>query len=99
MLGLWLAAFVGKVKVKFMQRMKKALLLQVRHLAWYWKRRSLYYWAERYLYDLRGVYVMPCWYYHWLYRTCMQLVGSGKCLRLANRAIHTIPYHMRFEMA
>ena len=86
-------------KVKLMQRMKKALFLQVWRLAWHWKNMRLYYWADRNLYELRSVYVMPCWYYHWLYRSCMRLAASGKCLRMADRAIHTIPYPMRFEMA
>jgi hypothetical protein len=29
----------------------------------------------------------------------MRLVAAGKFSRLANRAIHTIPYHVRFELA
>jgi hypothetical protein len=82
-----------------MQRMKKALFLQVWRLAWHWKNMRLLYWADRNLYELRSVYIMPCWYYLWLYRTCMRLAASGTCLRMADRAIHTIPYHIRFEMA
>jgi len=82
-----------------MKRMKKALLLQVWRLARHWKKKRLYYWADRNLFDLRSVCVMPRCYYHWLYRTCMHLAAAGKCLRLADRAIHTIPYQIRFEMA
>jgi len=82
-----------------MKRMKKAVLLPVRNMAYHWNRLRLYYWADRKLYELRAVCVMPSWYYHWLYHACVWLVAFRKFQRLADRAIHTIPYHVRFEVA
>ena len=90
---------VGKAKVNLMKRMKKARLSQVWRLARQWNKKRLYYWADRRLPDLRSVCVMPRGYYYWRYRTCMHLAAVGKCVRPADRAIHTIPYPVRFEMA
>ena len=82
-----------------MKRIKKAILLPVRKIAYRWNRLRLYYWAEMKLYELRTVYVMPGQYYRWLYHFCMRLVGFKRCRRLANWTIHTIPYHIRFSLA
>ncbi len=82
-----------------MKRMKKAVLLPVRSMAYQWKRMKLCYWSEKKLYELRAVCVMPRWYYRWLYHACIRLVAFRQCRRLADRAIHTIPYHVRFEVA
>lgn len=82
-----------------MKRMKKAVLLPVRSMAYQLKRMKLYYWSEKKLYELRVVCVMPRCYYRWLYHICIRLVAFKKCRRLADRTIHTIPYHVRFEVA
>lgn len=82
-----------------MKRLKKTIYLSVRSMALRWHRPRAYYWAEAGLYELRGVNVMPVCYYRWLYRVSMRLIESGKWLRLADRAMHTIPYHLRFHMA
>jgi hypothetical protein len=82
-----------------MKRMKKAMLLPVRRISHRWKWTRPYYWAEKNLYELRAVCVMPSWYYRWLYNTCLWLVTFNNCRRLADRAMHTIPYQVRFEMA
>ena len=82
-----------------MKRIKKAILLPIRSLAYRSNRLRLYYWSEIRLYELRTVCVMPRWYYHWLYHTCLWLVEIRKFQRLADRVIHTIPYRVRFEMA
>lgn len=82
-----------------MKRLQKAILLPVRNLAYRRKYLRLFYWTERRLYDLRAVCVMPQWYYHGLYHACLWLVAFTPCRRLADRAIHTIPYHVRFQMA
>lgn len=82
-----------------MKRVKKAILLPVRKMAYRWNRLRLYYWSERELYELRTVNVMPGYYYRWLYHTCMWLVEFRKFQRLANWTIHTIPYHIRFASA
>lgn len=82
-----------------MNRVKKAALLPVRKVAYQCRYLRLYYWAERHLYDLRAVCVMPGWYYRWLYHACLWLVAFESFRRLADRAIHTIPYGIRFEMA
>jgi len=82
-----------------MKRLKKAVLLTVRELAYRRNRLRTYYWADQILYELRNVTVMPTVYYHWLYRVSMKLIGFGKTRRLAEWAIHTIPYHVRFYVA
>ncbi len=81
------------------RRMKKAVLLPVRSMAYRWNRLKTYYWADEELYELHKVCVMPMFYYRWLYRVCMWLVGHDTFRRLADRAIHTIPYHVRFNLA
>ena len=81
------------------KRLSKAALLPLRRIAYRWKFTQLYYWSERKLDDLRAVDVMPFWYYRRLYRTCMWLVAIRQFQRIADRAIHTIPYHVRFEVA
>lgn len=82
-----------------MRRIKKAILIPVRSMAYRWNRLRLYYWADKELFELRTVNVMPDFYYHWLYRISMRLIESNNFRRLANRAIHTIPYHIRFNVA
>ena len=59
----------------------------------------LFYWSDIRLYELRTVCVMPRCYYCWLYHASMSLINAGKVRRLANRVIHTIPYHVRYEIA
>jgi len=82
-----------------MKRLKKAILLPVRNMAYRLNRLHLYYWAEAELFELRTVNVMPSIYYQWLYKLSMSLVRSNKFRRLADRAIHTIPYNIRFNIA
>jgi len=82
-----------------MKRLKKAILLPVRNMAYRWNRLRTYYWADEKLNELRTVHVMPNLYYRWLYQGCMWLAETGKFRRLADRAIHTIPYHIRFYVA
>jgi hypothetical protein len=82
-----------------MKRLIKALLMPVRHLAYRWNRIRLYYWADQHLYDLRAVNVMPNLYYRFLFRVSMRMAESSRYRRLADKAIHTIPYHVRFDVA
>ena len=82
-----------------MKRLKKAILLPVRYLAYRCNRLQTYYWADSKLYELRTVNVMPIIYYHWLFRVSMKLIKSAKTRPLADWAIHTIPYHVRFNVA
>ena len=82
-----------------MKRLKKATLLLIRHIAYRYNRLFLYYWADLELHELRSVYVMPEFYYRWLFHFCMWLVEYSNFRRLAERTIHTIPYHVRFHVA
>jgi hypothetical protein len=82
-----------------MKRLKKAMLLPVRSLAYRWNRLKLYYLTEQALYELRNVHVMPNFYYRWLFRLSMRMVHIDRFRRFADKAIHTIPYHVRFEVA
>ncbi len=82
-----------------MKRLKKAILLPVRRFAYRWNRTRLYYWAEQELSELRAINVMPRLYYKALYHGCMRLNESSSFRRLADKAIHTIPYQVRFDMA
>lgn len=81
------------------KRLSKAFLLGIRRLSYRHKFTKLYYWSESKLDNLRAVYVMPFWYYRRLYHTCMWLVAIRPFQRVADKAIHTIPYHVRFEVA
>lgn len=82
-----------------MNRLKKIALLPVRRISYYMRLTRPYYWSEQGLYPLRAVYIMPKLYYRCLYRLCVWLVDFKKFRRLADKAIHTIPYHIRFEVA
>jgi hypothetical protein len=82
-----------------MKALKKAILLPTRATAYRWKLLRLYYWADYELSAMRAVYVMPGWYYWCLYNVCLWIVRFGTFRRLADRAIHTIPYDVRFNMA
>jgi hypothetical protein len=82
-----------------MKRLKKAIIIPVSHLAYRLNRLSVYYWAEQALYDLRTVNVLPLFYYRWLFQVSMRLVHLKRFRRLADKAIHTIPYHVRFDVA
>lgn len=82
-----------------MKPMKKAFFLLIRVTMHYCKWLRLYYWSEFNLHELRGTYVMPRAYYHWLYHTCMWLIRFKRFHRIADRAIHTIPYCIRFHEA
>lgn len=80
-------------------RLKKAALLVIRKMAHRERFTALYYWADLKVFRLRMVHVMPDLYYRWLYHTCMWLVEHRKCGKLADMAIHRIPFHVRFEEA
>ena len=82
-----------------MKRIKKAALLIVRHIAYKRNMARTYYWAEAEVAELTSVLLMPRCYYRWLFNAGMRLVNVRHCHRLAERVIHSIPYHIRFEMA
>ena len=82
-----------------MNRLKKFALLPVKRVSYRMRLLRLYYWSENTLYPLQSVYVLPKFYYRWLYGVCIWMVDFSKLHRLADRAIHTIPYHIRFELA
>ena len=82
-----------------MNRLKKVALLPVNKLSYCVRFLRLYYWSESKLYPLRAVCVMPKFYYCWLYGVCMRMVDIRQFSRLADIAIHTIPYQIRFEVA
>jgi hypothetical protein len=82
-----------------MKRLKKVVLMPVKRISYRMRLFRLYYWTEITLYPLRAVSVLPTCYYNWLYRLCIRLVQFKKFRRLADRAIHTIPYHIRFDIA
>ena len=82
-----------------MKRLRKAILLPVRRVAYRWNRLKLYYWAEQELYEMRNVHVMPKVYYRWLFRISMRIVHMDRFRRFADKAIHTIPYSVRFDVA
>lgn len=82
-----------------MKRMKKAMLLPIRGLAYHWKFLRLFYWSEKELFELRTVCCMPIQYYRWLYRVCLWLIGFSQLRKLANKAIHTIPLQVRFALS
>jgi hypothetical protein len=82
-----------------MNRLKKAALLQIRTVSYRMRLLRLYYWAEKELYPLRAVNVMPRFYYRLLYRLCFWMVDFRNFRRLADLVIHTIPYHIRFDIA
>lgn len=82
-----------------MHKLKKATLLMVRASAHHWNLNRLYYWSEHELSQMVHVHVFPGWYYHCLYHSCLWIVRFGTLRRLADRAIHTIPYDVRFKMA
>lgn len=82
-----------------MQKLKKAILLIVRAAARRWSLNHLYYWSEQQLSAVLNVHVLPEWYYHCLYHSCIWVVRYKHLRRTANWAIHTIPYDMRFKIA
>ena len=82
-----------------MKRIKKLLLLQTRSLSLRYNHTKLYYWAELKLFELRAVTVLPEFYYRFLFSLSMRLVRKNHLRTFANRAIHTIPYHIRFNIA
>ena len=73
--------------------------MPVRYLAYRWHLFLIYYWADAKLYELGAVNVMPALYYRILSQLSMRLAGSKRLMRLAYKAIHTIPYRVRFEVA
>lgn len=82
-----------------MKRLKKAILLPVRKVAYRRNRLKLYYWADNELSELRNVHLMPRFYYRWLFQISMRMVQIERFRRFADKAIHTIPYRVRFELA
>ena len=82
-----------------MQRIKKIFLLIIRDWSYRWHQTRFYYWADERLYNLQSVYVMPTFYYRWLFHMSLWLVEFSRFRRFANWAIHTIPLHVRFKVA
>jgi hypothetical protein len=82
-----------------MKRLRKTIMLPIREFAYRWNRIKLYYWAEQELYEMRNVQVMPTFYYRWLFNFSMRIVHVGRFRRFADKIIHSIPYHIRFNLA
>ena len=82
-----------------MKRVKKAMLLPIRKIAYRRSQLKLYYWADQELYGMRNINVMPIFYYRWLFKISMRIVHIERFRRLAEKVIHTIPYHVRFNVA
>jgi hypothetical protein len=82
-----------------MKRIKKATLLIARRITYRYNFLRLYYWTEQELLELQSVSLMPQFYYRWLFQTSMRLVKYNHFQRLADKAIHTIPFHIRFGVA
>lgn len=82
-----------------MKRIKKLVLLQIRSLSLRCNHTKMYYWAELKLFELRAVTVLPEFYYRFLFGLSMRLVRMNHFRMLADKAIHTIPYHIRFDIA
>ncbi|BBO66885.1 hypothetical protein DSCA_08150 [Desulfosarcina alkanivorans] len=82
-----------------MKRLKKVILLPLRSLAYRRNHLKLYYWSDQALYELRNVHLMPDFYYRWLFRFSMRMVHIARFRRFADKAIHTIPYRVRFDVA
>ena len=82
-----------------MLRLKKAILIPLRSMAYRYKRLRLFYWVEQELSELRLVNVMPDFYYQCIYKASMQLVEIQSFKQMAYRVIHTIPYHIRFKLS
>ena len=82
-----------------MIRLKKAMLLPLEMFAYRWNRTKLYYWVEQELFEMRSVHIMPDFYYRWLFHLSMRIVHVDRFRRLADRAIHTIPCRVRFDVA
>lgn len=82
-----------------MKRIKKATLLIIRNRAYRWNFLRTYYWADGRLSELSHFTLMPHFYYRCLFSISMKLVDFNKFQRLADKAIHTIPYHVRFSVA
>ena len=82
-----------------MKRLKKAILIPMRTLAYRFNRLRLYYWADGLLYELRSVNVMPTFYYTHLFKLCMKMAKTTRFRRLADKVIHTIPYQIRHKVA
>ena len=82
-----------------MKRLKKAILMPLRNFAYRRNRLKLYYWAEQELFGIRNVNLMPKFYYRWLFKISMRIVHIDRFRRFADKAIHTIPYDVRFDVA
>ena len=82
-----------------MKRLKKLALMAIRATAYRKNQIRTYYWTEQQLHELQTVNVLPDLYYRWLYWFSMRLVRFDRFRKLADQAIHTIPYHIRFNLA
>jgi hypothetical protein len=82
-----------------MKRVEKAILPTVRNLAHKLKNDRIYYWSDSRLREIGSVMVMPRFYYHGLYSLCLAMAEVNALQRLADKAIHTIPLRVRFEIA
>jgi hypothetical protein len=80
-------------------RIKRLFYVTVRWVSLKANRLKIYYWADAQCYALRTVAIMPMIYYRFLFRICMWLASYDRWGRVANRGIHTIPYHIRFNVA
>jgi len=82
-----------------MKRLRKFKLMMIRAIACRGNQMRTCYWAEWQLHELLAVTILPDLYYRMLYRVSMRLVRFQRFRRLADQVIHTIPYHVRFNLA
>jgi len=79
-----------------MNKIKKAFLLPVRYFSYRFHWIKIYYWSDKNLFKLGNVLVMPLWYYICMFHFYMDLLKLKPFHKLADKGIHTIPYHIRF---
>jgi len=79
-----------------MNRLRKSILLPARYFSYRFRWLKVYYWADKKLFALGNTLVLPVWYYVWLFHFSMKLLGYKALHKIADKAIHTIPYNIRF---
>ena len=84
-----------------MKRLKRAFFLMVQSVSFRFRWLKIYYWAEKKIYSLGNITVMPRWYYSAMFHFYMSLlkIHCKTIHKMADKGIHTIPYHIRFDVS
>ena len=76
-------------------KIKKAIILPIREIAYRFGFMHIFYWADKNIFELGNIFIMPAWWYIGLFHVCMWALKFRYAHHAADVVIHHIPFSLR----